>query len=528
MKAKALLIGILFAMPIYVALDRDEEYTDIPTWTIGDEWVYQADVYYASPNGSFDGTVYNLTTKVIEITSIEINGILYDVYHLNITGDIEGTISYNVIQGDLEGEIHGSMWIRRADLSTVKTEVFSNGVIHYLIFDYNYEAEATTIFEPPAEGFDFPIFVNESWNHSYNSSVNGRIEIEGIVNETFNETRRIEGETFCIGKEWVTVPAGTFNCLHIVDESGTNETWYSPIVKNVVKSSMVSYGNITTDIDMELISYSLMQQPIDISLEIDPFIAFVGENVTISGVASLNGQPIANREVTIKMPVIGAIWQAITDENGSYELHINAPAFTDATYSSSEMGSDGIIVNISYNLLNGYKVKTLVVKSPYLSFTFNLPEGWNFITLPLKNDYTASTLYQDIPYCSIVMKWNASKGDFDLYVPGSPYDFAIEDGVGYFIAVTQNSSLYLEGVAIESVNVTLYVGWNALGWFKENVTHASSLYTNITACTILLKWNTSQGNFDLYVPGSPYDFEIRQGEGFLVAVEQASEWHGEG
>jgi len=68
MKEKALLIVILFAS--FMQALGGEEYTDIPTWTIGDEWVYQADVYYASTNGSFDGTIYNLTIKVIEITSI--------------------------------------------------------------------------------------------------------------------------------------------------------------------------------------------------------------------------------------------------------------------------------------------------------------------------------------------------------------------------------------------------------------------------------------------------------------------------
>ena len=177
---------------------------------------------------------------------------------------------------------------------------------------------------------------------------------------------------------------------------------------------------------------------------------------------------------------------------------------------------------------NGMKTSTYSFEIKGVQMLMNFTEGWNFITIPCKNNYTASSLYAAIPYCSIILKWNASKGNFDLYVSGSPYDFAIEDGIGYFIAVTQNSSLYVEGIAIESVNVTLYVGWNMLGWFKENTTHASSLYDSITACSILLKWNTSKGNFDLYVSGSPVDFEIRQGEGFLVAVEQASEWHGEG
>ena len=164
--------------------------------------------------------------------------------------------------------------------------------------------------------------------------------------------------------------------------------------------------------------------------------------------------------------------------------------------------------------------------SNIFSFNLSLHEGWNFITLPLKNDYNASMLYDSIPYCSIILKWNASLQKFEIYVPGSPYDFTIDDGIGYFIAVTQNSSLYIEGVSIESVSIHLYIGWNALGWFKQNVTNASLLYNAIAGCNIVLKWNVSEQDFMLYVPGSPYDFEIRQGEGFLVAVDEESIWHG--
>lgn len=160
---------------------------------------------------------------------------------------------------------------------------------------------------------------------------------------------------------------------------------------------------------------------------------------------------------------------------------------------------------------------------PYALF---LRQGWNLITIPIENNFKASSLYSSIEYCQIILSWNVSKQNFDIYVPSSPYNFDIENGKGYFVGISNDTIFYIYGIFIESVNVTLYEGWNVLGWFK-NDTKASSLYENITGCITLLKWNTSKENFDLYVPYAP-DFTIHKGEGFLVAVDEESIWHGEG
>ena len=159
------------------------------------------------------------------------------------------------------------------------------------------------------------------------------------------------------------------------------------------------------------------------------------------------------------------------------------------------------------------------------SHILHLLKGWNLITLPFENNYNVSSLYNAIEECSIILSWNASIQDFELYVPGSPYDFEIEDGYGYFIGMNNNSIFSLNGFPITNVSINLSIGWNCLGWFKENETNASSLYNAIDNCTIVLKWNASLQNFELYVPGAP-DFLIKRGEGFMVAVTQQSIWYG--
>ena len=198
-------------------------------------------------------------------------------------------------------------------------------------------------------------------------------------------------------------------------------------------------------------------------------------------------------------------------------------------YNGIDANKDGIgddAYHINENEYDGYPL--LMQWENYLrkSFTFNLLEGWNFITLPLKNEYKASSLFSSIPNCLAILSWNASQQNFMIYVPHSPYNFSIEDGKGYFIAVGNATSFNITGIAIGGVSLKLYEGWNALGWFKENEINASSLFQSIEECIALLKWNASQQNFMIYVPHAPYDFIIKRGDGFLVATEKQSIWHG--
>ena len=121
-------------------------------------------------------------------------------------------------------------------------------------------------------------------------------------------------------------------------------------------------------------------------------------------------------------------------------------------------------------------------------FLLTLHKGWNFVTIPSKNNFNASMLYQNISGCKIILKWNASKQQFEIYVPHSPYNFKIRNSIGYFIGVAYNTTLVAPDYCIKNVNVTLYMGWDMLGWFKESIAKASSLYGNISNCSILLKW----------------------------------------
>lgn len=215
-----------------------------------------------------------------------------------------------------------------------------------------------------------------------------------------------------------------------------------------------------------------------------------------------------NATIKIRMPNLCSVKIYALNETGERKEELKA-----------KINNGWLIFDINENY------STLWYEINFSKYFFNLYYGWNMVTLPYENNYNASILYSKIKNCEAIVRWNASKQRFEIYVPSCPYDFKMENGVGYLIGVSNNEIYPIYGIPIRNVSIPLKIGWNFLGWFKENSTNASFLYNNITACKVVLRWNASIHDFDLYVGASSYDFEIRQGEGFFVAVTEESTWY---
>jgi hypothetical protein len=166
------------------------------------------------------------------------------------------------------------------------------------------------------------------------------------------------------------------------------------------------------------------------------------------------------------------------------------------------------------------------------SVDIDLQSGWNLITVPVGNDFSASSLGNAIPNCEIVAYWNASAGMFESFVvgvtPGS--GFAIEDGVGYFVYVNTSGTFSVTGAPLSSVAVDLYTGWNTIGWYDAAATSASSLAPAVPSCTIAAYWNATSSTFESYTVGvtPPPGFAVSRGMGVFVYVTAPGTWNGQG
>lgn len=225
---------------------------------------------------------------------------------------------------------------------------------------------SSDLFFPPLELYDFPIKVDESWYISSRTNSTGYFTIGSLIDEDLSGDSWSNQTIQCTGKENINVPAGTFDCFKIEQINST--VWYSPEVGNNIKSEIdQSDENTTFYMVISLKSYSLVTQPIVITLEINPALAVEDQEVVISGQAidSKTGNPIKNGNINIEIPRTGDTWSITTDDNGFYNHTINAPIIFDDTPTFEEFGSDGVLVKCSLNNLKGYIVKTLTIKENY-------------------------------------------------------------------------------------------------------------------------------------------------------------------
>ena len=156
----------------------------------------------------------------------------------------------------------------------------------------------------------------------------------------------------------------------------------------------------------------------------------------------------------------------------------------------------------------------------------------NFITLPVENDFNASDLCDLIPGLQMVSRFDSVNQTYKTYICGGPsgFDYPIINGHGYFILVNESSTFQATGYLISSVSIPLNVGWNAIGWYHDYNTTASSLGENISGCEIVSKFDCVNQIFQSYICGGPpgFDFVITQGMGLFVLVDETSTWLGEG
>ncbi len=201
--------------------------------------------------------------------------------------------------------------------------------------------------------------------------------------------------------------------------------------------------------------------------------------------------------------------------------------------------------SIAYDNLGHKENKTMQAEawvSIMLNKTITLYEGWNLITIPVKTTWTAYDLARNITGCEFIVRWNAKTQGYDrtVYVDKTGVhgqNFPIEPGVGYWIYVKQNTTLTIKGCLIEEINVTLYTGYNLLGWANLNATNMSAVvnggegipgckyYPDVYPPDTVAVWNASKQQWRVYglgfdptfiIENYPDDWIIEIGEAFFV------------
>jgi len=353
---------------------------DVPTWAIGDTWTFQAAIYSNTENGVFDIYSDSLVFSVENRTILPTDTGLVDVYLATLTGEIAGTFENSTISGEVTGDITGQMYIRQADLSLLDVTITSSGIIEWLFFDFDYEMNSASDYTPSFEYFDFPIQTNENWMSQSTVHQNTSIYIENLFNNQTETTEEMMGNVSCTHIENITVPAGNFTSHHIISDDNESkiESWYNTTIKNIVRLYLFQENDTSLNIvNLNLTSCNLQSQQMQVSMNITPSIAAVGDLVTISGFVMNDDIFIQDVDITVSTPSTGETYSTTTDTNGMYMVTFNAPFLLDPTPTTYDIGSDGILVTAEYDGAFGYNIRTLTLNGITIQDITATPEIQN-------------------------------------------------------------------------------------------------------------------------------------------------------
>jgi hypothetical protein len=248
------------------------------------------------------------------------------------------------------------------------------------------------------------------------------------------------------------------------------------------------------------------------------FIEFYGpaqEGYALSIVIEGNGTVIKNPDQMIYPPGAPVELTAIPDTGWNFE------------YWSGDLSGD---INPDVINMTGNKTVTAHFSPLASSVNISLYPGWNLITIPLETVWTAEDLGDNITGCTLVLKFQGDTQQFFTHVVNTPVNnFPLENGVGYFVFVTTDSTFVYSGTPVTNVSVHLFTGWNLIGWYNEFTTMAVPLGQNITDCTLVVSYDSQTPAFITCIINPPIgNFPVARGMGLFVFVTSESDWYGGG
>jgi hypothetical protein len=309
---------------------------------------------------------------------------------------------------------------------------------------------------------------------------------------------------------------------------GSSENTYDYLYVELKRTTETSWTQLTryTGTSYETI---WTKESFDISSYLDSTIQVRFRFYTDGGVLDGVGWYIDDVTVSKTVP---PVTQIVFDSNQTVTTSLAQYATTQLTWSYNFQNATDYIITITTWLsideskANDAKSITITIAQIFI-FNFK-QQGWSFITLPLNTTYeTAGELANAIPYCQYIKKWDSAAQSYIVYEKGSAINnFSLENGVGYFVFVTQATDFTIEGTQLSRQTLTLDKGWNSIGRFNETTISASDLAKDIGSnCIAISYWDETLQRFVTHMVGTNIgNFDIERGKGYFVCVTEATIW----
>ncbi|MCW3135548.1 MAG: hypothetical protein N2V77_01200 [Canidatus Methanoxibalbensis ujae] len=181
---------------------------------------------------------------------------------------------------------------------------------------------------------------------------------------------------------------------------------------------------------------------------------------------------------------------------------------------NNEMGDE---ITGGHKFHNG----TYTCIAPQETFSKELVKGWNLISLPL----TADNMTVSSVFSSVAGKYDAIyRYDAETHSwVALGADDTLENGVGYFINMTENGTWTYQGSAYTAMNIPLEPGLNLVGWVNTSASLPDALSSIEGDYWYVARWNATTQKFEVYVPDAPPVFNdfntMERGEGYFIAAK---------
>ena len=353
---------------------------DVPSWRIGDEWVYETrfDVAQLLAQANVSASLNTLTGdtdyEIEDMFFITVNGIQTLAYKMKIEGEFSSGNSGATLEGitgRLNIEYTGEDIIRVRDLAVINSEFELDVNFAPLNLGFLSQNLATisfdTYYNPPKEKYDFPMRTGDQWYMPFMSgtSVSGssdyfdptefdtngaentswQVTAEGIPTED-NLNIKYGGcdDSYKINEWNATGVSAGFNwyCpdvrfnswIRISNSAGFTIDWllktYSPVDSNSVNPSS-SPGGRNTQIHVSTATTATLPNAIEqISIE-----------YSVAGSPSI---PMKNTNLQLRYEIADTIANPTTDNNGQAQVALNVSDEVDDTIASDDHTSNGVVV----------------------------------------------------------------------------------------------------------------------------------------------------------------------------------------
>lgn len=158
-----------------------------------------------------------------------------------------------------------------------------------------------------------------------------------------------------------------------------------------------------------------------------------------------------------------------------------------------------------------------------------LNQGWNLISIPLQINSASSQLFSGLDYESV---WAYSNGAWLSYSPTRPAFLntlqTVNETLGVWVKMNSVGTLSVEGTVPSTTNISLYSGWNLVGYpslANRTVTDALATIEGNYSAVFMYKNNVWYS----YDPNRPVFLntlsEFFTGYGYWTKMNKVDTWH---